>query len=173
MNDRKTRKRHPGFESLEAMELLSGAGFAASDTLIRPHPAMTHRASDPPVADVALNLSGTLQGTYRVVGGGKVATFTGRGGVSPVGAAQLRGRIAFSAASAGGQFTLKFGRRGAINAAVTGTPTQGKYTYQIEGGTRTFAGDSGSGTAIVSIVSSNGAGTRGLFMMNLQGTPST
>jgi hypothetical protein len=167
MNHRNTRKRHLEFESLEAMELLSGAGVPALHALIHQHPAMAGRASETSVADVALNLSGTVQGTYRLVSGGKVAAFTGRGTFSPVGTAQLQGKIANGAPSVGGQLTLKFGKRGAINAAVTGGTSAGGYTYQIEGGTKAFAGDSGSGVAIVHIGLSNR--NRGRFSMTLQG----
>ena len=167
MTDRKS-KRHLEFESLEAKELLSTTRMSVHHMMLRHHAAQVHRASTP-VDAVALSLSGTLKGTYHVVGGGAAASFNGRGPLSPIGKAQLKGNIPL-ATSVGGQLTLKFGKRGKVFASITGgTPAAG-YTYQITGGTKTFAGDSGSGVAVVSILSSNPAQTRGRFALSLQGS---
>jgi hypothetical protein len=168
--NRRSAKRSPEFESLEVKELPSGAGIAVSPTLIHPHPAMAHRTPEASVSDVALNLSGTVAGTYRIVAGGNTASFTGRGTISPIGGGRLKGRIEFARPPVGGQFTIKFGGRGTVQAVVTGTTALGGYIYQIEGGTRTFKGDTGSGVAIVYVSPSNSAGTRGLFEMSLSGT---
>lgn len=156
-------KRNPEFESLESMQLLSGAGAAVHHAMVHDRVAQVHRA---PVGDVALNLSGTVQGTYRVVGGA-AARFNGRGMVSPLGKAHLKGKISLT--SSGGQLTLNFGRRGKVFAAVGGGTTAGGYLYQITGGTRTFAGDSGTGVAIVSLPSLS---PRGHFALSLQGVSS-
>jgi hypothetical protein len=165
MSQRKS-KRHLEFESLEVMELLSGAGMAVPDAGIPHHVAQVHRATKGAVGDVELILSGTLEGPYYALGGGSTFGFTGRGTVNPIGKAQLQGKIDLSTPSTSGQLTLDFGKRGKVFAAVTG-PTGGPYHYQITGGTRTFAGDTGSGSALLSYRPSNAAQTRGHFALTL------
>src|SRR5690348_14303871 len=123
MNQRKLNRRLT-FESLEAKELLSVAGVTGLDRPTMHHVVQAHRAARMPVADVALNLSGLMKGNFRATGGGSTAHFTGRGTVCPVGKAQLQGTIVLGSSTASGQLTLKFGRKGAIIAAITGkTPT--------------------------------------------------
>ena len=68
MTERKS-KRHLEFESLEAMELLSGAGLAGARAMIHHHAAQVHRAPQQSVGDVALNLSGSLNGHLSRHGG--------------------------------------------------------------------------------------------------------
>lgn len=160
MTQRKS-KRCLEFESLESMQLLSGAGAAVHQAMVHHQAAEVHRA---PVGDVALNLSGTVRGTYRVVGETS-AKFNGRGTVSPIGKTRLQGTLAFSG---NGQLTLNFGKRGKVFAAVTSLdPTGGSATYQVTGGTKTFAGDGGTGVAVVNVVPLNAA--RGRFALSLQG----
>ena len=171
MSSRK-RKRHPEVESLEAMELLSGAAAAVSHDVASHQTAMV-RSSHQMVGDVAVNLSGSIVGTYRVVHGGPDATFTGKGSLAPVGKAQAQGKIAYGTSGGGGELTLKLGRRGTIIASVVGETAAGTYRYQIDGGTKTFAGDSGSGLAVVDILSSNRAKTAGKFAMTLAGASSS
>lgn len=170
MNGRKT-KRHLEFDSLEAVELLSGAGATVAHAGLPNHVAQVHRGTNEAVGDVALNLAGTLQGPYRFTGGGSTVVFTGRGTLTPIGKAQLQGKIAFSASSSGGKMTLQVGKSGKISASITGQASQDVYVYQITGGTRTFAGDTGVGLAILDRLSSNRAQTRGRFALSLQPLP--
>jgi hypothetical protein len=158
------------------MELLSGLGAAASHVMVHRHAAEHARAHQPahvPAAGVALALSGDVQGTYRTAGSNAAAAFSGRGALSPIGSARLQGRIAV-VASGGGELTLTVGRRGKIFAAVTGaTPTSTtsyQITYQITGGTKQFAGDTGSGSGVVQILSAVGAHPHGRFLLSLQPT---
>jgi hypothetical protein len=166
-------KRHLEFEALEALELLSGIELAGPHTMILHHAAQVHRGTQESVGDVALNLSGTVPGTYSVVGRGPAASFKGRGTVSPIGRTQMQGSIALGGSAASGRLTLNFGRSGKVFAAITGQTPGGGYTYQITGGTRTFAGDTGSGVAFVQILPSNPARTRGHVTVNFQGASSS
>ena len=167
MTCRKT-KRHLEFDSLEAMELFSGAWVTAAHPGIPNHVAQVHRGTNGAVSDAAVNLAGTLQGPYRSAGGGSTVEFTGRGTVTPIGKAQLQGKIAYSASPSTGKMTLQVGKSGKVFAAIAGQTSRGVYSYQITGGTRTFAGDTGVGLAIVDILSANRAQTRGRFAPSLQ-----
>lgn len=152
------------FESLESMELLSGVGAVASHAMFRSH----LRAAEGPAPGTALSLSGDVQGTYHTTGGGTAAAFTGRGTLSPVGKTEAQGRLSFNATASIGQLTLSFGTRGKLYAAVTGLTTGGAYTYDITGGTKRFAGDTGGGVAVVEILTSVGARPHGRFALILQ-----
>jgi hypothetical protein len=166
---RRNSKRHLEFDSLEAVELLSGAGMALPHAMIH-HPAtQAHRASRHSVGDVALNLSGTATGTYLVMRGGSGVSITGRGTITPIGKTIMHGRVAINASGNTGQFTLNAGKRGKITATITGQTPGGGYNYQITGGTKSFAGDTGSGVAVVQILSSNPAQTRGRIAVSFQG----
>jgi hypothetical protein len=164
---RRKFRRRPDFESLESMQLLSGAGVASSHAMAL-HPmvqqARAHQTVGEPRAGVPLSLSGVVQGRYRITGGA-AATFSGRGKLGSAGMAQLRGTIALVSAG-NGELTLSFGRRGKIFANVTGGALGGDFTYQITGGTRSFAGDTGSGAATVQIP---GLRPQGHFTLILQG----
>ena len=138
-------KRHLEFESLEAMELLSGAGLAGAHAMIHHHAAQVHRAPKRSVGDVALNLAGTLNGTYRSRGAGP-GPLHGSGTVSPIGKAQVKGSIALG---------VGIDRRGRVRVRLqagegrSSPPSSdrrpgGGYVYQITGGTRSFAGDTGA-----------------------------
>lgn len=164
---RRKSKRHLGFDSLEAMQLLSGAAHAVGHAMAR-HGAHVHHGSTATVGDEALALSGTVQGNYRIVGGSS-ASFVGRGNVSPLGRGQLRGNIGLAG---GGLLTLNFGRKGKVMAAIVGQESPNVLNYQITGGTRRFAGDSGKGLAIVNIAPS-GNQIRGHFSLMLQGSPTS
>jgi len=169
-NHRKTLE----FESLESMELLSVAGMARPHAMV-PHlgetHARVHRIRKGPVPGVALTLSGSGQGTYRMVGGGSAAIFTGRGTFSEVGGARLQGRIALNASGNSGEMTLNLGRRGKLFVSVLGPTTSGGgITYRITGGTRAFAGDTGGGAGVVTFAPSGIA--RGHFALTLQAGPS-
>ena len=166
MSQRKS-KRHLEFESLEAMELLSGGGMAVPHAGVPNHVAQVHRGTKEVVSDVALVLSGTLRGPYFAMGGGTAVGFTGRGTVNPIGKGQLQGRISFATSSSSGRMTLNFARRGKVFASITGLGPQGVYGYQITGGIRSFAGATGTGLAVVDILSANRAQTQGRFALTL------
>jgi hypothetical protein len=157
------------------MELLSVAGMAMPHAMVPDHVAthvQVHRVRKGPVPGVALALSGSVKGTYRMVGGGSAAMFTGRGNFSGIGNARLQGRIALNASGDSGQMSLNLGRRGKLFVNVLGPMSSGgDITYQITGGTKTFAGDTGSGTGAV--IFEQVSITRGLFSLTLQGGPST
>jgi hypothetical protein len=172
MTQRKS-KRHLEFESLEVMELLSGAGMAVPHADTPHHVTQVHRATKGAVSDVELILSGTIQGPYHAAGGGSAVGFTGRGTVTPIGKAQLQGKIDLSTPSKSGQLTLNFAKRGKVFAAIAGLGAQGVYGYQITGGTRTFAGATGIGLAVVDILSANRAQTQGRFALTLHGESSS
>jgi hypothetical protein len=168
---RRRFQRRLEFESLESMELLSGAGLISAQAMAHHHTA--HQASRAPTPGETLAPSGIVHGRYHVIGG-MMAAFSGRGTLMQVGKTQLRGTIEAatiqSASSGGGQFTLSFGRRGKLLADVTSATSAGAHTYQIvyqiAGGTRSFAGDTGGGVATVRL---SGLQPRGHFTLSLQG----
>jgi hypothetical protein len=142
-------KRQLHFEALESMELLSGVGMALDHPASPQHAsplAQVHRITNGSRTEATLNLSGTVQGTYRLVRHGSAAAFKGQGNLSPVGNVRLQGTVSLTSANSG-KFVLNLGRRGKINVSVLGVASQGAYTYQITGGTRTFRGDTGGGLA--------------------------
>ncbi len=187
MTRRKSEHR-PGFESLESMELLSGVGMTASQELAQV-PAAEHRIEmvqrhelaqeraalrhqvkshhshsvSGPAPGSTLNLSGTVSGTYRVVGGTSAA-FNGHGAVTPIGNARLSGKVS-AVPGGGGQLVLTFPDRGKVFVSVTGQTAQNAYTYQITGGVKDFAGDTGKGLAVLE---SPIASFRGHFVLALQ-----
>lgn len=187
MTRRKSEHR-PGFESLESMELLSGVGMTAPHELAqvpaaehriemvqrhelaRERAAMRHLAkahhphqlAGPPPGST-LNLSGTVAGMYHVVGGTSAA-FNGHGTLSPIGHAQLGGKVS-AVPGGGGQLALTFPGRGKVFAVITSQTAQNTFTYQITGGVKEFAGDSGKGVAVLE---SPIAGYRGHFVLALQ-----
>jgi hypothetical protein len=172
---RRNFRKQLEFESLESMELLSVAGMAMPHAEIPHHVAthvQVHRDRTGLVPEVALTLSGNGRGSYRMVGGGSAAIFTGRGNFSGVGNARLQGRITLDASGNSAQMSLNLGRRGKLFVSALGPMASGGgITYQITGGTRTFAGDTGSGSGAVTFVPSSIA--RGHFFLTLQGGPST
>jgi hypothetical protein len=163
---RRKFQRRLEFESLESMQLLSGAGLISGHALARHH--TTHPPSQPPMAGESLALSGVVHGTYHVIGGTRAA-FSGRGTLIHVGTTRLRGTLE-PGSSGGGQLTLSFGRRGKLFAVVTSATPAGAHSYQlayqITGGTRSFAGDTGGGLATVQVP---GLQLRGHFTLSLQG----
>jgi hypothetical protein len=173
MSQRKS-KRHLEFESLEAMELLSGAGMAVPHAGIPQHVTQVHRATKGAVSDVELVLSGTIRGPYHTAGGGTAVGFTGQGTVKPIGKAQLQGTLDLTALPLSGRMTLNFGRRGKVFAAIAGLgppAPQGTYLYQITGGTRTFTGDTGSGLASLDSRAANQNQPQGRFTLTLSDLP--
>jgi hypothetical protein len=163
---RRKSQRSLEFESLESMELLSGAGLISAHAMAHHHTAQ--QASRTPMASETLALSGVVHGRYHDIGRTRAA-FSGRGTLIQVGTTRLRGTIE-SALSGGGQLTLSFGRRGKLFAAMTSATPAGAHTfqiaYQITGGTGSFAGDTGGGVATVQLP---GLRPRGHFTLSLQG----
>jgi hypothetical protein len=162
---RKVQKRLE-FESLESKELLSGAGLTSAHAMAHHH--TVHEPSRASMAGETMALSGVVHGRYHVIGGTRAA-FSGRGTLIHVGKTQLRGMLE-PGSSGGGQLTLSFGRRGKLFADVTSATLAGAHSYQlayqITGGTRSFAGDTGGGVATVQVL---GLQPRGHFTLSLQG----
>jgi hypothetical protein len=103
--------------------------------------------------------------------GGSAAAFSGRGNFSQIGNARLQGRIALKVSGNSARMTLNLGNRGKVFVSVLGPTSGGGLTYQITGGTKDFAGDTGSGEGIVTFAP---AGiTQGHFSLTLQSGPST
>lgn len=184
MTRRKSVHR-PGFESLESMELLSGVGMAAPlevaqvravehrielvqrHELVQERAALRHqvKAHHPvsgPAPGSALNLSGTVSGTYHL--GSSSAAFNGHGAVTPIGNARLSGKVS-AVPGGGGQLVLTFPGRGKVFVSVTGQTGQNTFTYQITGGVKDFAGDTGKGLAVLESPISS---FRGHFVLALQ-----
>ena len=114
------RSRPLMFESLESIDLLSGAGTAL------PHAGMlehaVHQAEVRPgpsvsTPDVALDLSGALDGTYRLVGGTTEATFTGHGDVGPIGKTKVHGKFDLATSLDVGELVLSAGNAGRSSSA--------------------------------------------------------
>jgi hypothetical protein len=158
-------QRRLEFESLESMQLLSGAGLISARAMANHH--AVHQAPPAPTQVKLLALSGVVRGTYHVTGG-TVAVFTGRGPLIQVGTTQLRATIE-PASFGSGQVTLSVGRRGKLFVDVTSAVPEGALTYevfyQITGGTRSFAGDIGAGFATVQL---SGLQPRGHFTLSFQ-----
>src|SRR5262249_22977229 len=141
-------------------------GLISAHAMARHH--TVHEASRAPRAGETLTLSGVVHGKYHVIGGA-MAALSRRGAPIPLGTARVQGTNE-PAASGGGQLTLSFGRRGKLFADVTSATPVGALTYQIAyqitGGTRSFAGDTGGGVATVQFP---GLQPRGHFTLSLQG----
>ena len=182
---RRKSERRPEFESLESMELLSGLGMTAPGELAQVraaehriemvqrhelareranmrHMAKAHQTGGPAPGSM-LNLSGTVVGTYRVVGGTSAA-FNGHGVISPIGNARLSGRVS-AVPGGGGQLALTFPGRGKIFVTVTGQTGANTFSYEITGGLKNFAGDTGKGVAVLE---SPLTSLRGHFVLALQ-----
>jgi hypothetical protein len=125
---RKIVRRRPEFEALESLRLLSGIAAAGSAT-----------------APGALQLSGSLRGITATKGS---PTFNVSGALSPIGhvTAAGHGSIA-SVTSANGSYSLltRLGRVfvGTDVASIGKRSFAGEYT--IQGGTKSYAGATGSG----------------------------
>jgi hypothetical protein len=140
-------RRRPELEALETMVLLSaGPGAEGAGTA-----AMT---------DAVLNMSGTAEGTYKTARSGEPTTFSEQGDVSPLGKVKIKGSIDYLLATPAGTVTISSakGKRGTITASVvTGGPYSPIY-YTITGATGVYAGDTGSGVAVLSSVPAKGKG---------------
>jgi hypothetical protein len=140
---RKKFGRRPELESLEAMVLLSGTSVvrhSVGAALVAP----VAKTSGPIV------LSGTARGTFQSGRGAVAATsFSAKGPISPLGKATLRGTLQLQTANPTGSVTLTVKKHGQLFASLTTKGLGSPVFYTITGGTGTFAGDSGSGEAIL------------------------
>jgi hypothetical protein len=115
-----------------------------------------------------VNLSGTASGTYRAGGAGSF-NFSGKGTVSPLGRATVKGSLLMPT----GQMTIAT-RHGKVfaNLSTTGLSTtvlNTSVSYTITGGTGQFAGASGTGAGFLSISPAHGKGAaHGRFVISLQ-----
>jgi hypothetical protein len=146
---RRTARLRPAFESLEQMLMLSGVpgpGEHAPSVLV----ASEWQSSGP------ITLSGTAKGPWRT---GRAATapvhFSATGSVSPLGHISLKGSLLsvdYSYEAPAGKLTVTT-RHGKVFVNLTylyqlGTAFHQLYSYEITGGTRKWAGASGSGHAL-------------------------
>jgi hypothetical protein len=160
-------QRYLEFESMESMELMSGVGIAAPHELVQQgllvHP-MAHRGQVS-TTGVSLSLSGTLRGTYRAVNGGTQAKFNGKGQLASLGNAQVNGTVSLVAPYTQRNLKLSLGKRGQIFITLTGVTPTGEFKYEVTGGTKSFAHDTGNG--VIAVLISETSATRGQFSMTL------
>jgi hypothetical protein len=142
----------PEFDSLESMVLLSGLAAVGH----RAHGAAMVRIE--PALDVAVGLSGTARGTYHSGKAlGSPVSFSGKGPVTPLGHATVKGSLQLDVQMPTGQITLT-ARHTRIFANLSTAGLGQPFFYTITGGTGQFAGVSGSGVASVSTVPAHGKG---------------
>jgi hypothetical protein len=142
---RKQLRRRPEVEGLEAMTLLSGMMGVASQAV--------EALAKTPALPNPLDLTGTLSGTVTEKGHGE--TIKAAGHLSPIGKVSFSGP-ATGFSSSGGLTNLAIpGKAGklfvSLNLTPAGTSLSG--TYTITGGTKTLAGETGSGKVTVAITS--------------------
>src|SRR5262249_45834339 len=100
-----------------------------------------------------LHLSGNLHGSFKAKGvsGGSI---NANGNVSPIGKVTLSGKVVVPTASGTAENLTASTKKGKafISAHVTPTGTTSfAGTYTINGGTKSFAGESGGGNIVVSL----------------------
>jgi len=127
---RKTLQRRPGFEALESMTLLSGlAGAAAS--IGAPHP---------------IQLTGSIK--IEVKFHHPQPTDMGAGSISPLGHVTESGGDSMSLIMGDGEsitLTTKTGKIFVTISGLTDTGNGNDGEYTITGGTKAYAGETGSG----------------------------
>ena len=141
-------RRRPELESLETVVLLSGISGAAANV------------AREPLAGGPIVLSGIASGTYKTTKIGEPTTFSEKGVISPLGKATIKGSIDYLEVNPTGTVTLTgVGKKhGKVFASVS---TAGPYSpvyYTITGATGEYAGDTGSGVALVSSAPAKGKG---------------
>lgn len=156
---RRKHQRRPEIEALESLELLSGILTVGHQEAT----AMIARGLRPSAVTV---LSGTAKGKYHVTGGRTMSMFSGTGNVSPLGAAKVDGMLNLAGFNTTGQLTLTSKKLGEIFLTVKPMGLGPDYTYQITGGTKSFAGATGSGVTTTTITPSGDAtATHGHFVL--------
>jgi hypothetical protein len=150
---RRTFRRRPEFESLEAMTLLSGLSLGQHAAAL-----VAHATSSGPI-----HLSGVLHGTYRLSGDLTAPiSFSGSGNVSPAGHVNINGSVQGTS----GSLMLK-SKHGLIFANLStqapGTSTVLAVTYQITGGTKSYANAGGSGSGTITLQLPTGNSSHGKF----------
>lgn len=138
---RAMKRRRPEFECLESMRLLSGVGGAAADAVV-PNP---------------LHLAGSVHGTYHVKG--IVSTSKGSGSISPLGHVTESGKSLFLAGTGSDTMSTKQGKL-FVDLSVRPLGSAFAGTYTIVGGTKAYAGETGSGNVLVTLV---GTSTHGKY----------
>lgn len=142
---RKQLRRRPEVEGLEAMTLLSGMAGVV--------PQAVEALAKTPALPNPLNLTGTLSGTLTKKGHGE--TIKAAGNLSPIGKVSFSGPATGFSIS-GGPSNLTIPDKTAklfmsLNLTPAGTSLSG--TYTITGGTKTLAGEMGSGKVTVAVTS--------------------
>jgi hypothetical protein len=138
---------------MESLTLLSsvvgGAHDAVAALVARPGPRVTAPLPNP------LHLSGSTKGNYQLNGGSGTARINGSGSLGSIGRVTISGVVSIDGASGeGGRLTVS-SQRGKLILAVTSQSTLGDQnlsaTYRIVGGTRSLAGETGSGTLLATL----------------------
>ena len=144
--------RRPEVESLETMVLLSGVSAVEHPGV----PAMM--VIDPQVANPIV-ITGTAKGTYRSSSAGLTA-FSDKGTLSPLGKVALKGSINYGAASPTGAVTIVSAskKHGKITASLSTLGPNQPVFFTITGSSGIYAGDTGSGEVLLSVVKAKGKG---------------
>jgi hypothetical protein len=133
---RKLKQRRPEVEALEAVLLLSGMA-GVHGTAAAPNP---------------LHLTGALHGTFKSRAGG--GSFKGTGSLSPIGHVTVTGS-ATTGTEAGNTGALKLSnKQGQTLVSLSGTSTGATSfsgTYTVAGGTKAYAGETGSGSVTLTL----------------------
>jgi hypothetical protein len=136
---RKTRKRHLAVEALESMTLLSGMAGAVA------HPAAATLPNP-------LVLSGSVHGSFKPKG--LTSGAINASGNLGFGKITLKGNVVVPTTSGTPETLTVSTTKGSVTVNGHVTPTgAGVFsgTYSISGGTKVFAGESGSGSIVVSV----------------------
>ncbi len=135
------------------MTLLSGMALAA-------HPAVVASAAKTSLPN-PLELSGSVHGTFKLKGvsGGSV---NASGNLRPIGKVTVAGKVAILSANTGTETLTISTSKGKVllSTVVMATGTSSfTGTYTINGGTKAFAGETGSGTIVVSLTATKFSST--------------
>jgi hypothetical protein len=151
---RKKYSRRPSVESLESMVLLSG------------FPAATHHAAPAlltrlPAASTVTSVSGTLEGTFTSAAGDGPYHLTGKGLISPLGHATVKGSESVSGPNfqMTGTLTLTTSKGNIVVHTVVHTTELGRLpgpvSMTITNGTKHFKGIGGSGSGSLDLMIRN------------------
>jgi hypothetical protein len=130
----KPKQRRPEVESLESMTLLSGVA------------AMVH-----PAAPQTLHLVGTLHGTFTSTRGAGPSSVTASGTLTPLGKVNFTGKLPTASLSATSGNVSLSNKQGKLLIGLNVVGLSG--TYTINGGTKAYAGDTGTGSFSIALIS--------------------
>ena len=151
MSAKKSHRRRPELETLEAVTLLSTFGHTLAPAV---HAPAVHAAATTAITSVALH--GTIHATGKL--SGTTVAVSGSGSLGAVGSASVK--VTANLLSPPSTITLS-AKKGKLvlaeNSALLTSVNGGSTTYHIAGGTGSYAHTTGSGTvtAIYSIAKGN------------------